>query len=159
MFGPRDHPQPTAPPSPAEELNYVLPPLTNALGAGEGRSRTARDHATRRNHRNSAGRRGWLERVACKCPPRGHYRCCPHRELDLRLHSCPDGQRRPEAVQRRTLTTPCQFQEKCDLALRNFGFPCKVACKSLSWNPQPPQPRSGLWKPPWIAQRNGLGNA
>src|SRR4029077_12230849 len=26
--------------------------------------------------------------------PRGHYRCCPHRELDLRLHACPDGQRR-----------------------------------------------------------------
>jgi hypothetical protein len=72
MFGPRDHPQPTAPPSPAEELNYVLPPLTNALGAGEGRSRTARDHATRRNHRNSAGRRGWLERVACKCPSSLH---------------------------------------------------------------------------------------
>ena len=26
--------------------------------------------------------------------PRGHYRWCPHRELDLRLHACPDGQRR-----------------------------------------------------------------
>src|ERR1700740_2998668 len=26
--------------------------------------------------------------------PCGHYRCCPHREDDLELHACPDGQRR-----------------------------------------------------------------
>jgi hypothetical protein len=26
--------------------------------------------------------------------PRGHYRWCPHREHDLQLHACPDGQRR-----------------------------------------------------------------
>jgi hypothetical protein len=26
--------------------------------------------------------------------PRGHYRWCPHREDDLQLQACPDGQRR-----------------------------------------------------------------
>ena len=57
MFGPHDYPQSTAPPPSPEELSNVLPQVADALGAGEGRFGAARNHATRRDHCDSASGR------------------------------------------------------------------------------------------------------